>query len=182
MWPWPITHELSIAELHYSERWVVTAQTIWPSKPETPAAWPLTQSLSILFCCQLPSSQKLTDTCHLWSYLNFHNICHRCHVLRSFLLPGGQWSELRPARPTPWGSSQTRLCEHLRAEIFKVILTTHLASLSPHSPHYGVVNYTSTPASGSTRTAQLESRDQGWNPPVRALPKTQDEWLPRRPH
>ena len=85
---------LSMAELCYSERWVVTIQTVRPSKPKILAIWPLMELVdSALSSITLfPKADR-----HL-SFLiipELPSICHRCHVLRSFFLPGGQQSELR---------------------------------------------------------------------------------------
>ena len=73
---------------------MVTIQTVRPSKPKILAIWPLMELVdSALSSITLfPKADR-----HL-SFLiipELPNICHRCHVLRSFFLPGGQQSELR---------------------------------------------------------------------------------------
>ena len=73
---------------------MVTIQTVWPSKPKILAIWALTELVdSALSSITLfPKADR-----HL-SFLiipDLPSICHRCRILRSFFLPGGQQSELR---------------------------------------------------------------------------------------
>ena len=83
----------SMAELCYSERWVVTIQTVRPPKPEILAIWPPAE-LADSALSSITLFPKADRHLSLLNIPELPSICHRCRVLRSFFLPVGQQSEL----------------------------------------------------------------------------------------
>lgn len=129
------------------EGWVVTAQTLWLSKPEIFTIWTLTEEI-----CQFYSviNYPISTTEHLLFCIVLELACHcyRCHVLNSFLLAWAPRSQL-PSALHEQGS-----VEHLRFKILKVKLST--LPNQPVSVSYTVVHYTAPALYGRTEAVGLE--------------------------
>ena len=158
---------LSMAELCYSERWVVTIQTVWPSKPKLLAIWPLTELVdSALSSITLfPKADR-----HL-SFLitpELPRICHRCLEILPPLWGPAIWAQALhfqlPGAPHKQDSSgNTQALRYLKSH----------PTGQPASTFCTAVNYTSTYACGHNRNSMTQNPRTGVEiPPVKALPKT----------
>ena len=72
---------------------MVTIQTVRPPKPEILAIWPPAE-LADSALSSITLFPKADRHLSLLNIPELPSICHRCRVLRSFFLPGGQQSEL----------------------------------------------------------------------------------------
>ena len=142
-------NELFVAELCYSEMWVVTTQTVWPSRPKIFTIYPWQKEFVDSAVFLFPKADRCLSFLII---LELPSICHRCHVLRSFLLPGGQWSELRLCISNSLVLFTSKdLCRIPSLEVFKVATPPG----QPVSVFHIVINYTSTYACGCTETTWL---------------------------